>query len=100
MSTFNYEPIIQQLPGAIEEIRTVHLQQIPASVEIGKTAAKASGAPQFQKDADRWEEVVAINTDFVKRIFGVAGDTVGDTGSLEAFVAAAMKIRKAVGGDM
>jgi len=99
MSELDYEVVLQRLPAAIEAIQEQHLKKIPASVEIVNQAAKASGSPQFERDAKEWERVVGINTEYVTRICGQEGDTAADQGSLWGFVYACKQVKKAVGGD-
>lgn len=99
MSMFDYEPIIEKMPGKIEAIEAIHLAKMPQSVEAVMEAAKASGAPQFVKDAEEYERVIGINADYMRKFCGQEGDKGTESGSLQGIVTIAKKLRIAVGGE-
>lgn len=98
MGTLNTEALAP-IPGAIEATQQVYLNKFPATAETITDVAKQTGAGQFIKDAQLFQQDVDKMAEMVKAVLGDEGDTLVDNGTIWAAVMAGRKTEKAMGGE-
>ena len=101
MAEIKTDDVIKELPGAIEEILTIHINKLnQLTDQYDQAMADLDHPADLVRNGEGLKRSIASLQDFVKRMCGEEGDTVEDNGSLWAVVTSAKKLNAAMGGDM